>query len=272
MNNYKCIDLDQIANSGQTFRWYPASKGYVVIHEDQGMYIQQDKNNIEILPLTSAKIEYWENYLDLKRDYKKIQNLLKGKNDYLDAAMTYGHGIRVLNQDAYEMMVTFMISSNNNMKRIRESIRVLSQKYGRACCEYQGITYYSFPKKEALYDLSIEDFRACGLGYRDKYLYKFFGMLKAGFSLEALHQKNDKELKDALMTVPGVGEKVANCVMLFGFHRRNGFPIDTWIKKILLEHFPVKDENLQKYVSDFFPIEGGLAQQYLFYYGGVSKK
>jgi N-glycosylase/DNA lyase len=272
MRKNKYLDLDQIAYSGQTFRWYPASKGYVVIHQDHGMHIFQEDNKIQMIPLTTVEKGYWEDYLDLGRNYEKIQNLLRGKNSYLDAAMDYGHGIRLLNQDAYEMMVTFMISSNNNMKRIKESIRILSERYGKPCLEFEGVTYYSFPKKEALYPLSIEDFRNCGLGYRDKYLYKFFAMLKSGFSMEDLHVKDDLTLKNALITVPGVGEKVANCVMLFGYHRRNGFPIDTWIKKILLEHFPVKDEDLQEYVADFFPIEGGLAQQYLFYYGGVSKK
>lgn len=148
MRNNICLDLDQIAHSGQTFRWYSSPKGYVVIHEDQGMYIQQEGQEVDILPLTSADQGYWEHYLDWQRDYKKIQAILRGKNPYLDAAMAYGHGIRVLNQDAYEMMVTFMISSNNNMKRIKESIRVLSERYGKPCCQFEGINYFGFPKKK----------------------------------------------------------------------------------------------------------------------------
>jgi len=266
------LDIDQIAASGQTFRWYKVSQGYVVVHKDQGLHVTQNKHQIKMNLLTQGTLEDWYDYLDLNRDYKSIRQSLYGKNPYLDEAMTYGEGIRVLNQDAYEMLVTFMISANNNMKRIKESVRLLSLRYGKKIFEFENQPYYSFPTKEALKDVSVKELRACGLGYRDKYVFELIEALNQGLNISKFHEFTDDDLRKALMAIKGVGEKVANCVILFGYQRRNGFPIDTWIKKVLFKHFDVEEKGLQKYVENFFPYEGGLAQQYLFYYGGVAKK
>jgi len=266
------FDINQLAQSGQTFRWYPNKGGYVVVHRDQGMYISQAGKTVDILPLTEADLDYWLHYLDQGRDYGAIRQAFMGKNDYLDQAMAVGHGIRVLNQDAYEMLVTFMISANNNMKRIKASVSDLAKKYGRSIFTYEGETYYAFPTSNDLRDLSVEDYRACGLGYRDKYLHQCIQDLNSGLDIESFKDLGDCELLKALMTIKGVGQKVANCVILFGYQRRDGFPIDTWIRKVLLGHFDVGKEDLQAFAKENFPYEGGLAQQYLFYYGAVIKK
>lgn len=266
------LNIDQLAVSGQTFRWYSVSEGYLVVHKDQAMHIRQDGSDLDIKALTEGPIEAWHDYLDLQRDYKAIRSRLYGKNTYLDAAMTCGQGIRLLNQDAYEMVITFMISANNNMKRIKDSVFKLCQGYGKLICHFEGKDYYSFPSIYDLRALEIKDYRACGVGYRDKYLYEFVQEALGGLDVDAFHAYDDEDLKTALMKIKGIGEKVANCVLLFGYHRRHGFPIDTWIKKVLVGHFNVQEKDLKDFSKTFFPEEGGLAQQYLFYYGAVEKK
>jgi N-glycosylase/DNA lyase len=265
--NIEYFDSKQIAESGQTFRWYEVEEGYVIIHQDEGILLKQSHSKITIVPMTTYTEELWQSYLDLTLDYGHVVNQLKGKDDYLDSAIEFGKGIRILKQDPYEMIMTFIISANNNIKRITSSVKQLSERYGHLLFNHNGVNYYSFPSAEQLCNLTKDDFRACGVGYRDQYLLEFVNEVNNGYQPDSLNALNDKELKQALLRLKGVGEKVANCILLFGYYRLEGFPIDTWIKKVLLEHYPVKENELKEFAESYFKPYGGIAQQYLFYYG-----
>lgn len=255
------FDLKQIAESGQAFRWHTFKEGYILIAHHECIYIREEDDSIII----DSDSEHWLNYFDLNRDYQKIIDHYANKDDYLKKATDFGSGIRVLRQDPFEMIITFIISANNNIKRITESIKQLSSRYGSYLRSFDGVDYYDFPTIEQFKKLTIEDFRNCGVGYRDKYLYE----LVQTISIEDVYDwqaLDDLELKAALLRLKGVGEKVANCILLFGYHRVEGFPIDTWIKKVLLEAYGVEN-NQQAFAEDYFKPYGGIAQQYLFYYG-----
>jgi N-glycosylase/DNA lyase len=212
----------------------------------------------------------WYHYLDLSRDYKEVIKALEGRDEYLDAAIKYGNGIRILNQDLWEIIVTFIISSNNNIPRIKNSIEMLSQKYGSYIKTINGKEYYSFPKAETLSQAKIQDLRACGLGYRDKYILKTSQMIVDGrIDLEAIKKMSLKKGKKELKKLVGVGNKVADCILLFACEKPEAFPVDTWVKKVLADYYDFhekKQERIYNFVDQHFGQYAGIAQQYLFYY------
>lgn len=265
------INCEQLAQSGQTFRWYPTASGYIVVANHQVAHLRQEGEVIHLEMLYGEQEHLWRHYLDLDRDYGEIHQRLQGFHPYLDKALAYGKGIRVLNQDPYEMIMTFIISANNNIVRITNAVDKLARDYGDYLCSYEGIDYYDFPSPAQLEDVTVEAFRACGVGYRDRYLYDFVQAMCAGLDLESYKQLDDVKLKSALLRLKGVGEKVANCIMLFGYQRTERFPIDTWMKKILIQEFHAEEKDLQDYVKHHFKFHSGIAQQYLFYYGRMVK-
>jgi len=261
------LNLEQIATSGQAFRWYKHQEGYVVVAGHKAVKMKQLDDGIEI----EDEDNFWLDYLDMDRDYQSIIDIYKVKDDFLLKATDFGSGIRILKQDPFEITMTFIISANNNITRITSAIKLLSERYGDYIKTIDGIDYYDFPKPEQLINVSVEDYRACGVGYRDKYLYQLVkDILNQVVDLYALNTLSDSELKKALLRLKGVGEKVCNCIILFAYERYDGFPIDTWIKKVLIEVYQVKD-NQEKFAEDYFKPYGGIAQQYLFYYGRTIK-
>lgn len=256
------INLKQIADSGQAFRWYEVTDGYVVVARHKAVMMRQLSDGIEIDDEDSE----WGHYFDTSRDYNKIIEHYRGKDDYLDAAMDFGSGIRILNQGTFETVVSFIISANNNIKRITAAMKSLAEHYGTLITVIDDVEYYDFPSPEQLRNVSIEDFRACGVGYRDVYLYELVhDILENRIDLEALKNLSDDELKVGLMRLKGVGEKVAHCIMLFAYGRTEVFPIDTWMKKILEQEYNIK-KGYHKFVDSYFDFEKGIAQQYLFFY------
>lgn len=259
----KNLDLKQIADSGQTFRWYQQEGYYVVVANNEAVVMRPIEGGINI----DSENPVWAHYLDTSRDYNAIMTLYRGKDAFLDAAIEFGSGIRILNQDPFETTITFIISANNNIKRITTSVLALSNKYGTFLKTIDGVDYYNFPTPEQLKDVSVLAFRACGVGYRDQYLYDCVSdVLSHKVDLINIKNLSDRELKTTLLRLKGVGEKVANCIILFAYSRYEGFPVDTWIKKILKEHYGI-EKNYDAFVHDYFKPYGGIAQQYLFFYG-----
>lgn len=260
----KFVNLKQIAESGQAFRWYPINNGYVVVANSDAVVMRQLESGISI----ESEDQIWLHYLDMNRNYGAITELYCQKDEYLKKAVEYGSGIRILNQDPFEIIMTFIISANNNIKRITNAVLELSKRYGKFLKEIEGIEYYAFPSPDALREVPIEAYRACGVGYRDKYLYSFVqDVINHNIDLEGIRTLNDSELMVELLRLKGVGEKVANCILLFGYGRVERFPIDTWIRKILIEAYGIDENCMKEFAEDYFKPYGGIAQQYLFYYG-----
>ncbi len=249
---------------GQVFRYKPYKDGYLLISGDKISYIYKDGDDIVIK--TEYK-DYFYNYFDLSRDYFDIYNrAVNYGNQTLKSSAESGKGIRILKQDAFEMLFTFIISQNNNIKRITATVEKLCEKIGKKQTSPFG-DYYAFPTLDELSMLTEKDYKELGFGYRGKYFICLIKSLKNGLSIERLKELEDTKLYSELTSLCGVGDKVANCVMLFGFFRTKTFPVDTWIEKIYLEDFngTLKD---RKKMSEWFISEfkeySGYIQQYLF--------
>ena len=248
-----------ILECGQVFRYGTDKNGnYYVISKDNKATIIEKDNCYEII---SNNADYFINYFDLNTDYNKIKNTLS-KNQTLSKMIPFGYGIRILNGDAHEMIFSYIISQNNNIKRIQKIIEKL--------CELgtKKDGFNSFPTIEELASAPLEFYQSLGAGYRDKFLKQTADSLK-NINLEEIKQKSTDEIYNFLISLQGIGPKVASCILLFGFQKKDKFPVDTWIEQVYYNHFNSKKMSrpeIQKYFENEFKEYSGIAQQYLFYY------
>ena len=262
-NNY--INLKQIAESGQCFRWKKMCPGrYFVISDGRAACFFQEKTGIRILCREKDE-EYFRRYLDLDIDYEKIIEQIDPEDRFLSGAAKMGKGIRILRQDLWEMIVSFIISQRNNIPRIMKSIDALCEKLGEQIVfDYEGehLVGYTFPSPEVIVGADLSEFK---FGYREKYIRQTAeNILEGKFDLEEVKDavdegKTPEQVKEMLKQLKGVGEKVASCIQLFGLHQLSLFPIDTWIAKVE-----------KMYYNGHFPVEkykdaAGIMQQYLFF-------
>ena len=213
-------------------------------------------------------------YFDLNRDYSKIKEELSKIDDNLKTSVEYGKGIRILNQDLWETIISFIISANNNIPRIKGIIERLAKAYGDKI-EYEGKDYYTFPTPEQLRNVSIQEFRNLGLGFRDIRLYETTHMiLDKEVDLNKLSKMPTKQAREELLRLSGVGPKVADCILLFSTLKRfDVFPIDVWVRRVMNELYiknadetKVTKNEIQRLADEKFGALQGLAQQYLFYW------
>lgn len=269
---------DHIFDCGQCFRWSREGDGsYTGIAGGKIANISflPEKDGSGRLTLYNVTEEeyhsFWRTYLDLDRDYGKIKKRLMQNDEVMRQAVAYGHGIRLLQQEPWEALLCFILSQNNNIPRIRKCIESLCQNFGVYRGMYRGKAYYDYPSPETLASLSVEDLDPCRMGYRAKYL---IGSAKKVVSdgIEALQamaeeQASAEEAFDYIRGFPGVGPKVANCILLFGMGKYESFPVDVWIRKVMEQLYGLKHpKEISAFVQKQFHPYGGFAQQYLFYY------
>ncbi|MDU3136883.1 MAG: DNA glycosylase [Anaerococcus prevotii] len=212
-------------------------------------------------------------YFDLGLDYDAIKEEVV-IDPVMEKATDYGYGIRILNQEVFETTISFIISANNQIPRIKKAVRIISERYGDYIGEYKGRKYYSFPRPEVLMKVKPEDLREYArVGFRDKRIVEASRMIYEG-QLDGASKIYTEDLRKKLIELPGVGPKVADCILLFAYHRRETFPVDVWIKRVMETLF-IKKEVPKKQVDDYarkyFGKNAGYAQQYLFYYGREEK-
>lgn len=248
-----------ILECGQVFRYGIDSDGnYYVYSKRYKAKIIEKPDCYEII---SNSPDYFVNYFDLNTDYNKIKTVLK-KNPVLSPMVDYGYGIRILNGDTEEMIYSYIISQNNNIKRIQKIIEKL--------CSVGEIVedYHAFPETKTLSSLPFEFYKNLGAGYRDKFLMETSRFLTTQ-NLEEIKQLSTDEILKYLIKIKGIGPKVASCILLFGFGRKEKFPVDTWIEQVYYNHFSKEKRTrpeIQKYFENEFGKYSGIAQQYLFYY------
>lgn len=275
LENVTSFEPKDIFECGQCFRWNEEENGsYTGIFKNTVLNVKKEDNNIIFQGVSDEDIkEEIHQYFDLETDYEDIKKKLSNIDEYLKQSTEYGKGIRILKQDLWETIISFIISANNNIPRIKGIIDRISKKYGNQII-YNGKEFYTFPSMEDLGKASVEDLRALGLGFRDKRVYettKIF--LDKQMTLEELEEETDTEvLREKLMQLPGVGGKVADCIMLFALKRFDVFPVDVWVRRVMNELYlhqedeaKVSKELLQKLAKEKYQNLAGLAQQYLFY-------
>jgi N-glycosylase/DNA lyase len=215
--------------------------------------------------------KYWRNYLDLDRDYAAAKQMLAANDKVMARAIRAGWGIRILNQEKWETLISFIISQNNNIPRITRCIENLCRQFGARAGRFGDREYYSFPAISALARSGAEDLAASRLGYRAKYIVDTAAAvsLDGGAILESGESLPMEEIESYLLSLPGVGPKVAGCVLLFAMKKTEAFPVDVWVKRVMSRFYGMDENNLpaiKDYAARNFGDCGGLAQQYLFNY------
>ena len=258
----KYFSVPQICGSGQCFRLDQTEDGnYEVIASDRYLKLEVTPDKTILYCSAEAYEGFWKTYFDLDTDYGAYLSRIDQRDDYLRRAADFGSGIRILRQDVWEMIITFILSQQNNIPRIKGLIRTLGERYGEKRETPEGKGYYTFPGAESLARATEEELRALKLGYRSRYICGTAQMAAAGkVDLEGLSRMEYPEARKELMKFPGVGGKVADCICLFALHHMDAFPVDTHIQKVLDARYSGK-----------FPFEkyrgcAGVMQQYIFYY------
>ena len=293
IENQNSFELKDIFECGQCFRWNKQEDGsYIGVIKNGVIQVKKEKKickemngekeinkTKEIITFTGKCDgnfkEIVEEYFDLNRDYEKIKKQLENIDEYLKTSIEYGKGIRILNQDLWETIISFIISANNNIPRIKGIIERISQKYGNEI-EWNRKKYYTFPTPEQLKDVTVQEFRNLGLGFRDIRLYETTQMiLNKEVDLEKLRKNpNTQEVRNELLKLSGVGPKVADCILLFSDLKRfDVFPIDVWVRRVMNDLYikesdesKVSKTKIEKLAEEKFGDLKGLAQQYLFYW------
>ena len=251
---------------GQIFRYKPFKDGYLVFSQDKCCYLYENNG---ITFIESENPAYFENYFDLHSDYQSIYDKVSAfGNDFLSQALEYGKGIRILKQDKVETALSFIISQNNNISRIKSIIEKLCESLGEKYY-FMGEVCYSFPKIKDMATKDKEFYRSLGLGYRDAYVLEFSKKLNGGFDMEELASLETLPLEKALTNIYGIGKKVADCILLFAYGRSDCFPVDTWIEKLYHENFSgtIKDRaKISNELVTKFGNLSGYVQQYVFHY------
>jgi len=206
--------------------------------------------------------QLWEDYFDLKYDYGKIVNAIEaGEDEFLKNAANYGKGIRILRQEPYEVIISFIISQNKNIPAIKNCIEAICTNFGQEKRTSDGTVYYTFPEAEVLAKAAREELRALKTGYRDEYIIRASQAVVDGtLDFNDLYSCGYEQAVGKLKKIHGIGDKVANCIALYGFHHIEGFPVDVWIKRVIDEIYN-GDFNKEKYSG-----YAGIVQQYMFYY------
>ncbi|MBD7915727.1 DNA-3-methyladenine glycosylase 2 family protein [Clostridium sp. Sa3CUN1] len=290
------FNIKQILECGQCFRWDKISDtNYILVA--YGRVIEVLQNDDEVVIYNSNEEDFkniWLNYFDLERNYDEIKEVLS-KDEILRKSVEFGYGIRILNQDPFEMLISFIISARNSIPSIKKTVKKICEAFGQKI-EYKGEEYYTFPTPKDIKGATLEEIQATGASFRSKYIVDTIRNVNEAlevkedminnptkynerpeildFDLEYIKSLNDDECHIALQKFMGVGAKVADCIMLFSMTKHSAFPVDVWVKRAMIHFYVAPDLSLNKmrvFARDKFGALSGMAQQYLFYYARENK-
>lgn len=287
----KNFKLKHIFECGQIFRFEEIAEGhYIVIAFGKLIEVKEEGANIIIYNATEEEVnEIWIKYFDLDRDYSEIKQELS-KDPLLKQSIEFGYGVRVLNQDPFEMLISFIISARNNIPSIKKTVNKISNKWGKEII-YKEKTYYAFPSINEIKDATLEEIQETGASFRSKYILDTIKNVYASdkvmddsnldkknsylkYNLDYIKNLKDDECHEALQEFKGVGAKVADCIMLFSMGKTSAFPVDVWVKRAMIHFYGAENSSLNKiriFGRKQFGKLSGFAQQYLFYYARENK-
>ena len=272
------FELEDIFECGQCFRWNKIKENTYIGVIKEGV-VRAEEHEDKII-FTGKLVDGYDfkkvirDYFDLNTDYASYKEILKNIDSYMGKSIEYGSGIRILNQDLWECIISFIISANNNIPRIKKIIENISKAYGKKIV-FEEKEYYTFPDRVALSKASVEDLRKMGLGFRDVRVYNTTKMIVENkVDLENIKKLDSTEdMRNVLLTLDGVGPKVADCILLFSLKRWDVFPIDVWVRRVMNDLYIKRNDEKKVSKKEILELAtkkygkiSGLAQQYLFYW------
>lgn len=269
-----------IFECGQCFRWNREEDGsYTGVAYGKLLNVKREGDDVVFSNTDKSEFEsVWKDYFDIERDYGDIKSRVS-LDDVMAKSVEFGSGIRILKQEPWEMLISFIISARNSIPNIKKTIEKLSVAFGELVGEYNGVEYYSFPTPDSLCGLSEGDIRQYGTSFRTRYIMESAERISSGVGIDGLKESTTESAREKLMEFPGVGPKVSDCILLFGLSKYDVFPVDIWVQRVMDEYYlGGKYKNLNKireYGLGLFGEYAGFGQQYLFYYArenGVGKK
>jgi len=258
------IDLNNTITCGQIFRYTINNELYTIILDDRVVELYEDDKYIYVTSNDESNLnEKMIEYLDLNRNYELINKELIKIDPSLEEVIKCSRGFKIINQYPFETMISYIISANNSVRNIQKSVNLISERYGKKI-EYNNNTYYLFPTINELKNISIEDLNSFKLGFRSKYIYEFVNLFTEEL-IEYIKLLNTEDAIKYLMTYKGIGLKVASCIMLFAYKRLDVFPIDTWVKKYMIDNYNLSNvKDIEKYTKEKYGKYSGLVIQYFF--------
>lgn len=264
------FNLKYTLECGQCFRWNKVEDYYIGVIKDRVVKIRQEGNTLYIISNKEENLEkVVKEYFELEKDYKKIEERIVKVDEWVKKAVSNTSGLRHLNQDLFETIISYIISANNNIPRISKSVNEISKRYGKKII-FEEKEYYLFPTPEELKDVTTEEYRDCGVGFRDKYIHNTVKAINSEkFNLEEIKELSTELSKEKLLSLMGIGPKVADCILLFSCGRQEVFPVDVWVervmKKLYFKEANVSKKEILKYSDENFGSDAGIIQQHLFY-------
>ena len=266
------FNLKYTLECGQCFRWKEIEPNtYIGVIKDRVLKVRQDNDTLYIISNKEENLEeVVRKYFGLDKDYEAIEKRIILSDEKVKEALTHTSGLRHLNQDFFETLISYIISANNNIPRISKSVNEISKRYGTKV-SLDNDEYYLFPTAKQLKNVTVDEYRDCGVGFRDKYIYDTVKRINDGtLNLEELNKLETPILRKELLNIMGVGPKVADCIMLFSCGRQEIFPIDVWVERIMKRlYFNNDDKTTKKQIAEYadkhFGTDGGIIQQHLFY-------
>lgn len=269
-NNF---DLKSTVTCGQIFRYIEKDNEYIVVIKDRVISLRIDKDYIIVESNNEDNLmEVVTDYFDLNRDYDLIEKNIIKCDEKIKDALIFSRGLKMIHQDPFETLIAYIISQNNRVPSIANALNLLSLNYGKKV-NFKENDYYLFPTFEDLKKLSIDDFRKCKVGFRDKYLYSIIRSIEnKDLDLNKIYDMNSIDALNYLINFKGIGNKVASCILLFAYQKFDVYPIDTWVKKYMKDDYNIEGEsNIKKFTSETYKEYSGLAIQYMFNYKRNSK-
>ena len=279
ITDLKNFNIKQVVECGQCFRWKKVNENdYIGVAFGKVIEAIQEGDKLRILNSNESDFNnIWIKYFDLERDYDEVKKAL-AKDEILSKSVEYGYGIRILNQEPFELLISFIISARNSIPSIQKTVNKICEKWGTPI-EYKGHTYYTFPTPDQLKDATLEEIKETGASFRSKYILDTIGRVNASnkgdeYDLEYISSLEADECHKALQNFMGVGAKVADCIMLFSMGKTSAFPVDVWVKRAMMYFYNAEEGSLNKiriFARNKFKELSGFAQQYLFYYARENK-
>lgn len=262
------FDIDSTITCGQIFRYTKENNNYTIILKDRVISLTVDNQNINIESNNEDNLEEVINdYFDLKRDYKKIEDDIIKMDKNIKQAILESHGLHMIHQDPFETIISYVISQNNRVPSITNSLNLIAQRYGKKIV-FKDKEYYLFPSYQDLKALKEEEYRECKVGFRDKYLLGIVESINnKTLDLDKIYDMTSDEALNYLMSFKGIGNKVASCILLFAYQKFDVYPIDTWVKKFMKDDYNIEGlKEIKEFTVKTYKEYSGLAIQYMFNY------